>query len=90
MPHQARTGVIDRAITGGSALNVRAMFDDRRFQINRIIGDHLDDGSPLTESDVDAINRLIAEYFAAHWRDDDNPEIECKMRRSWPVLCQMG
>ncbi len=38
------------------------------------------------KKEVDRLCLIITQYYATHWRDDDNPEIEYKMRRSWRCL----
>lgn len=34
----------------------------------------------LTEAEVDAFCLEVKQYFANHWRDDDNPEIGCCLK----------
>ena len=44
----------------------------------------------LTQAEIDEFCQQVKDYFATHWRDDDNPEIECKMRRSWFIKLNVG
>jgi len=36
--------------------------------------------------DINRLNLMIEEYYAEHWDDADNPEVEFEMRRSFAVV----